>query len=144
MAPDDDAAYLVLADALLQRGLQRGELIAVQHAQADATGERLGELWRRDVMLVEQNPDWLAPMADHAGDLVVRWRNGFIHALRVRIRDVATWHAVMATPVMRDTLAEARADVAWLPADDEDDDETVPRPGIVSTQQFVDAIVATP
>src|ERR1700733_11731710 len=115
-APDDDAPYLVLADALSQCGDPRGELIAVQYARAAATGARLCALWQRELELFDDNPDWLAPMVAHGKDVVVRWRNGVASAVRMCARDAAVWPAVLATPLVRDTLAELRVDVDWTDA----------------------------
>src|ERR1700733_9362749 len=112
--PDDDAPYLVLADVLQQRGDPRGELIAVQSAKPPATGEQLCELWRRDIEIVEANGEWLRPVRDHAHRLTVRWRNGFPSALRIRGGLVKTWKAMLATPLVRETLTELHIDAeAW-------------------------------
>jgi uncharacterized protein (TIGR02996 family) len=112
-APDDDAPYLVLADALSQHGDPRGELIAVQHARATATGAVLSALWQRETELLDQAPRWFAPMAAHGKDIVVGWRNGFASALRICAREPAVWPAVLATPLVRETLTELRVDGHW-------------------------------
>jgi uncharacterized protein (TIGR02996 family) len=108
--PDDDAPYLVLADVLQQRGDPRGELIAVQHAKARATGAQLCDLWRRDVELVEANPQWLEPMREHAAKLVVGWRNGFVSAVRMRGALVGMWRSLCETPFVHHTLTELHVD----------------------------------
>jgi uncharacterized protein (TIGR02996 family) len=80
--PDDDRPRLVYADALMERGDPRGELIAVQCALArhDATDDDVGDVPRLRVreraLLAEHGRRWTseAGLADWQG----RFRRGFI------------------------------------------------------------------
>ena len=64
--PDDDAAYLVYADWLQQRGEPLGEFIVGHH--------RNGKLF-----LDEHQTDMLGPLADYSDMLTgLAWKNGFI------------------------------------------------------------------
>src|SRR5688500_3597720 len=88
-APDDDAARLVWADLLQGRGDPRGELIALQvaEAQADAAGDRdraeaLADA--ADELLGDHEDAWTPPglaaevLADDVG-----FRRGFVEAIEL-------------------------------------------------------------
>jgi uncharacterized protein (TIGR02996 family) len=80
--PDDDAARLVLSDALLARGDPRGELIAVQCqlARLDDRDPAWPKLARRQARLLKAHAArWAAPFETSA----VTFRRGFVERLTV-------------------------------------------------------------
>ncbi len=73
--PDDEATFLVYADALLARGEPRGELIAIDAALDRAPIGGRAALRRARAELVAQHPV-LVPPPIH--DVTLRWRLGFV------------------------------------------------------------------
>ncbi|MBX3226939.1 MAG: TIGR02996 domain-containing protein [Labilithrix sp.] len=69
--PAEDAPRLVLADALLERGDPRGELIMLQFARRDGTLGPEGAL-REKELLKKHGKEWLGPLAP-----VVSWGKGY-------------------------------------------------------------------
>lgn len=105
--PDDPGPYLVYADALMERGDPRGDLISIQHALETASWTAAADLRRREAALVEANRDaWLGPVLDVLEPSAIRWRLGFVHAARVRTEHELA--AVMALPHAASTLVELR------------------------------------
>ena len=109
-APDDPAPYLIYSDALQLRGDPRGDLISIQHALETAAPAIAADLRRREAELVEHNRDaWLGPLLERRDELAVRWRYGFLHAVRI-LDDgsPATLRALLDTEAVASTLAELR------------------------------------
>ena len=109
--PEAAAPYLVLADALQQRGDPRGELIAIQVALESASPAQTAELRRREgEALLAHASTWIPLDADIRKGLVVQWRYGFLHAARVLLdrKPVDTLRALLAMPEHAATLAELR------------------------------------
>jgi uncharacterized protein (TIGR02996 family) len=109
-APDDRAAYLVLADALQHAGDPRGELIALQIALEDADGAAALALERRiDELFAEHDRAWTGAIVPEVRPrLVVAWRRGFVHAARVTLDGDphATLDALLAMPHVHATLGD--------------------------------------
>ena len=81
-SPDDLAARMVYADWLLERGDPRGELIALECAQA--TEDERGEL-RRRALWQHHRETWLADDLGSSGidPRRVEYRCGFIHSVQI-------------------------------------------------------------
>lgn len=79
-APDDDAVRLVYADALLERGDPRGELIQLQVARVttplpwDAPASK-----RERGLLAKHEKAWLAPIRPYIRRW--HWSRGFVHGI---------------------------------------------------------------
>jgi uncharacterized protein (TIGR02996 family) len=84
-APDDDSPRLVYADALLERGDPRGELIQIQCALAKrrAAGERIEHedplAKRNRGLLAKHEKDWLVPIRAHLRSWT--WSRGFVEVV---------------------------------------------------------------
>ncbi|MFO0551625.1 MAG: TIGR02996 domain-containing protein [Polyangiaceae bacterium] len=82
--PDDDASRAVLADALLDQGNQRGELISLQLKRAPflVPSERGHAMQQRELALLEQfGKGWLPPSLAYARS--VMYRRGLVEGLTV-------------------------------------------------------------
>jgi uncharacterized protein (TIGR02996 family) len=92
-APDDDAPRAVYADALLERGDPRGELIAIQ-LQRDAAPE----LRRREhELLAAHAVQWLGGLAPVISP-GFRFERGFLVECQVSLRDVARVRRLVGDP----------------------------------------------
>ena len=111
--PDDDAARIAYADAIVHRDAERTELIEVQVEQARARREhfmheRESELYRREQALLNRRAwAWAAPLADLV--LACKFRRGFAEEVTM---DTATFLARAdelygRTPVLHLTLRDA-------------------------------------
>ncbi|MEK6233560.1 MAG: TIGR02996 domain-containing protein [Planctomycetales bacterium] len=82
--PQDDAARLVYADWLEERGNPRAEFIRLQF-QLDQLPEfhsdRVEIEMRIDDLLVEHELEWVGELADHVNEW--EFRNGFVERIRV-------------------------------------------------------------
>jgi uncharacterized protein (TIGR02996 family) len=97
-APDDDEPRLVYADALMQRGDPRGELVALQCriARADAADEPIDEavLSRERELRETHGVLWLAPLREIV-DAGYVFRRGFVeHVSTWSESDVCYWKAI--------------------------------------------------
>jgi len=82
--PDDPAPYLVLADALNENGDPRGELITVQHAQAEHPADAKLRARERKLLLAFNLPD--------LAHVKLRWRWGFIQQASFRHENPVDLH----------------------------------------------------
>ncbi len=115
-APTDDGPRRVLADALLEAGDPRGELIALQLSGGDPE--------RVEALLKKHGEKWLGPLAKGVNPEFVRWRAGFPEAVglfrSLALLPKAVGHAEWATvrhahlAVDRWTQAKARAQLVEL------------------------------
>lgn len=78
-APLDRQRREVLADALLQAGLPRGEFIALQLDGSRRARKRAQKLLER------HRPEWLGPLLDNVVAGTDAWREGFLSAAHVRL-----------------------------------------------------------
>jgi len=78
-APLDRQRREVLADALLQAGLPRGEFIALQLDGSRRARKRAQKLLER------HRPEWLGPLLDNVVAGTDAWREGFLYAAHVRL-----------------------------------------------------------
>ena len=78
--PEDDAARIVYADALQQKGDPRGEFIALQLAGKSSTKKRERELLEAHVS------DWLDPIGAAIRPDSVRFARGFLDACQVELK----------------------------------------------------------
>lgn len=119
-SPDDDAPRAVLADAWLDAGDPRGELVTLQLAAV--TRELSREERRRERDLIDEHGDaWLGPLAGwtRKGDRV--FRRGFLAACTIEQKsrsagpfpEIAAWstveEAVAVAPLPATALASFRA-----------------------------------
>ncbi|MEO0600094.1 MAG: hypothetical protein AAF211_01590 [Myxococcota bacterium] len=99
-SPGDETLWLVLADALLDRGDLRGELVTLRHR---LTHERLSVeqidaiAWRIDEVEQQGRRHWHQDIAD-LPSAVVRWKDGFVDGLQLAWsstaqEDLAEWLA---------------------------------------------------
>lgn len=86
-ALDEPGPYTVLADWYQAQGHPRGELIALQQAQADRDEKKLDDAIEKH--FVRHKELLLGPLA---GVDALEWRNGFVYGLTVN--DVATAEAI--------------------------------------------------
>lgn len=107
--PDDDGARHVLADALLERGDPRGELIALQLApKRDRRRER--QLLRHHLA------SWLAPLDSVVVAKTAVFERGFLAACAVSCSDEQVGSAVLARPewaTVRELALYARGAGSW-------------------------------
>lgn len=93
--PDDEARYLVLADALIAAGDPQGELISLQHALARAPDDLA-------VAAAEQKARravW-PELADHRAPILEEsWRSGFVDAISLGGNQRDTVKTICGTPV---------------------------------------------
>ncbi|WP_164016879.1 WGR domain-containing protein [Pyxidicoccus trucidator] len=88
--PDNADAYLVYGDWLQRQGDPRGELIALQHAAMQASGEEATKLKKQVSSLLEsRKAALLGDLADALDEeeLTVEWHLGFIRTARVGQKD---------------------------------------------------------
>jgi uncharacterized protein (TIGR02996 family) len=112
--PDDPAPYLVYADALQQKGDPRGDVIIAQHGLETAAPREAAELRRREVEAILANIDrWFPFDAKLRTSLYVRWRHGFVHAVRAQDGDALA--ALLAAPDVASTLVDVRMAANRLP-----------------------------
>jgi len=108
-APDDDAARLVYADALLEHGDPRGELIVLQVSGGDPDRER--------ELLDAHANTWLGELAPIVKSF--RFERGFLAACTVAAKHRATFEGVSAHPMwstVRELTIEAEigeVEKAW-------------------------------
>lgn len=118
--PDDDAARLAYADAIVHRDAERAELIEVQVEQARARREhfmheRESELYRREQALLNRRAKaWSASLADIV--VACKFRRGFPEEVTM---DTATFLAradelYRRAPVLHLTLRDAAGHTAAL------------------------------
>lgn len=87
---DNTDAYLVYADWLQRQGDPRGELIALQHAAMQASGEEASKLKKQVSKYIKSHQDaLLGDLADALDEeeLTVEWHLGFIRVARVGQKD---------------------------------------------------------
>jgi uncharacterized protein (TIGR02996 family) len=101
-APDDDAERLIFADWLTEQGDPRGDFIRLQiHLARHPDDPQRFTLARREKQLLAQHrPDWLGPLAAHAGDC--RFERGFLAGVTLdadfflrSVRDIFTDHPLI-------------------------------------------------
>jgi uncharacterized protein (TIGR02996 family) len=88
--PDNADAYLVYGDWLQRQGDPRGELIALQHAAMQASGEEATKLKQQvSALLKKRKGTLLGDLADAVKEeeLKVEWHLGFIRSARVGQKD---------------------------------------------------------
>lgn len=88
--PDNAEAYLVYADWLQAQGDPRGELIALQHAALQASGEEATSLKRKASALLRKYRRFLlGDLAEalESEELKVSWHLGFIKSARLGKKD---------------------------------------------------------
>ncbi|MBZ4415813.1 WGR domain-containing protein [Myxococcus sp. RHSTA-1-4] len=88
--PDNVDAYLVYGDWLQRQGDPRGELIALQHAAMQASGDEAANLKKQiNKFLKSHKAALLGDLADAADEeeLKVEWHLGFIRSARVGQKD---------------------------------------------------------
>ncbi|MFP2906114.1 WGR domain-containing protein [Pyxidicoccus sp. 3LFB2] len=88
--PDNADAYLVYGDWLQRQGDPRGELIALQHAAMQASGEEATKLKKQvSALLKKRKGALLGDLADATAEeeLKVEWHLGFIRTARVGQKD---------------------------------------------------------
>jgi uncharacterized protein (TIGR02996 family) len=118
--PDDDAARLAYADAIVHHDAERAELIGVQVEQARARREhflhdRESELYRREQALLNRCASaWGAPLADIV--IACKFRRGFAEEVTM---DTAAFLArseelFARAPILHLTLRDAAGHVAAL------------------------------
>ncbi len=114
-APDDDDPRLVLADALLERGEPRGELIALQCRSAGPTE---GEAAEREASLLQRHwRRWSAP----ARAVARRWRfaRGFVDSVTCPLPPSRrAWEALHRLEPVREVEVSVGARpeaLRWLP-----------------------------
>lgn len=93
--PDDDGPRVVLADALLERGDPRGELVSLQLSPALDDTQRK----RASALLRQHEKDWLGDLATVTKQRV--WRRGFLEEAelaRNASADAATWKRAADDP----------------------------------------------
>jgi uncharacterized protein (TIGR02996 family) len=89
-APDNAEAYLVYADWLQAQGDPRGELIALQHAALQASGDEATSLKRKASALIRKYRGFLLGDLAEAlenEELKVSWHLGFLQSARLGKKD---------------------------------------------------------
>jgi uncharacterized protein (TIGR02996 family) len=101
--PDDDHPRHVLADALIEKGDPRGELIRLQLERETAKGKRAAELEAAERKLLRKHElRWLGDLRPHL--LEWRWRRGFLDTIRT---NEEKWAAGAAEILAREPVRKA-------------------------------------
>jgi len=108
-SPNDPEVRGVYADALLEAGDPRGTFVALQSQLTGRLSPDARETAKReaDDLLRLHGDDWIEPVRGWAE---VRWKSGFIHAIRAKASDFAVkGGALLAVePVLEVTLTDAK------------------------------------
>nr|MBA3540503.1 TIGR02996 domain-containing protein [Deltaproteobacteria bacterium] len=95
--PDDDAPRVVLADRLQELGRPRGELIALQLAEAEGSGTEEGAR-RADAILETHWKTWMGTLADVVAS--VQFRRGFPTVIEIDATSSTQWAGYASHPLL--------------------------------------------